>query len=89
MSGVPGPSRQVPDEFAQALRELGLADDELAVLQVARLDYLKDHPTAVRAMGRVVRQANPGTPRRSGQQNARRVNPQRTHRRRKGAPRPG
>ena len=26
MKGVAGPSRQVPDEFAQALRELGLAD---------------------------------------------------------------
>jgi glycosyltransferase involved in cell wall biosynthesis len=37
-------------------RELGLGGDELAILQVARLDYLKDHLTAVRTMARVVRQ---------------------------------
>ncbi|HEY8505013.1 MAG TPA: glycosyltransferase, partial [Gemmataceae bacterium] len=36
-----------------ARRELGLAPGDFAVLQVARLDYLKDHPTAVRAVGRV------------------------------------
>jgi glycosyltransferase involved in cell wall biosynthesis len=38
-------------------REMGLPADELVVIQVARLDYLKDHGTAVRAMGQVVRQA--------------------------------
>jgi glycosyltransferase involved in cell wall biosynthesis len=37
-------------------RELGLAPGDLAVLQVARLDYLKDHATAVRTIQRVVAQ---------------------------------
>lgn len=36
--------------------ELGLEDDTPLILQVARLDYLKDHATAVRAMAEVVRQ---------------------------------
>lgn len=51
-----------PDQFAahtpdrDAVRqELGLSGEEFAILQVARLDYLKDHPTAVRTMARVVR----------------------------------
>ncbi len=35
-------------------RELGLAADDLMILQVARLDYLKDHATAVRTLERVV-----------------------------------
>src|SRR5262249_28548176 len=33
----------------------GVSDDAFVVLQVARLDALKDHPTAVRAFERVVR----------------------------------
>src|SRR5262249_45062948 len=33
--------------------ELGLGPDDFAVLQVARLDYLKDHATAVRTVERV------------------------------------
>jgi glycosyltransferase involved in cell wall biosynthesis len=37
-------------------RELGLGPGTLAVIQVARLDYLKDHVTAIRTVGRVVRQ---------------------------------
>ena len=45
-----------PEEREAARRELGLGPDELAVLQVARLDYLKDHPTAVRAVGRAVKE---------------------------------
>lgn len=36
--------------------EIGLHRDDLVILQVARLDHLKDHPTAVRTMERVVRQ---------------------------------
>lgn len=36
-------------------RELGLGPDDVAVLQVARLDYLKDHATAVRTMQRLSR----------------------------------
>jgi sugar transferase (PEP-CTERM/EpsH1 system associated) len=45
----------VPDRDA-VRRELGLGDWDLVLVQVARLDYLKDHPTAVRMMGQVVRQ---------------------------------
>jgi glycosyltransferase involved in cell wall biosynthesis len=35
-------------------QELGLNADDLVIMQVARLDYLKDHATAIRAMDRVV-----------------------------------
>lgn len=35
---------------AEVRRELGLADDDFAVLQVARLDALKDHVTAIRTI---------------------------------------
>ncbi len=41
------------EDRAAVRRELGLAPDDLAVMQVARLDYLKDHPTAVRTIARV------------------------------------
>jgi glycosyltransferase involved in cell wall biosynthesis len=34
-------------------RELGLCPATLAIIQVARLDYLKDHLTAIRTMARV------------------------------------
>lgn len=35
-------------------RELGLRSDEFAIFQVARLDHLKDHSTAIRTIARVV-----------------------------------
>jgi glycosyltransferase involved in cell wall biosynthesis len=38
-----------------ARRALGLGADELVILQVARLDPLKDHATAIRTMERVAR----------------------------------
>jgi sugar transferase (PEP-CTERM/EpsH1 system associated) len=41
---------------ATVRRELGLGAEDLVILQVARLDYLKDHATAVRTVRRVVRQ---------------------------------
>jgi glycosyltransferase involved in cell wall biosynthesis len=41
---------------AVLLKELGLDTDALILLQVARLDYLKDHATAVRTLERVVAQ---------------------------------
>jgi glycosyltransferase involved in cell wall biosynthesis len=41
---------------AQVRREIGIGTDDLAVIQVARLDYLKDHATAVRTLERVVAQ---------------------------------
>ncbi len=37
-------------------RELGIGDDDLVVIQVARLDHLKDHATAIRTLARVARQ---------------------------------
>jgi glycosyltransferase involved in cell wall biosynthesis len=35
-------------------QEMGLAADHLVIMQVARLDWLKDHLTALRAMGRLI-----------------------------------
>jgi glycosyltransferase involved in cell wall biosynthesis len=35
-------------------KELGLNETDLVILQVARLDYLKDHATAVRTLARVL-----------------------------------
>jgi glycosyltransferase involved in cell wall biosynthesis len=40
---------------AEARRALGLGEDELVIMQVARLDALKDHPTAIRTLARVAR----------------------------------
>jgi len=36
--------------------EIGLPRDDLMIIQVARLDHLKDHPTAIRTLERVVQQ---------------------------------
>src|SRR5690606_118549 len=35
-------------------RELGIGAKDFAVLQVARMDYLKDHATAIRTLARVL-----------------------------------
>lgn len=43
---------------AAVRRELGLADSDFVVVQVARLNALKDHATAARAIARVTHQAN-------------------------------
>jgi glycosyltransferase involved in cell wall biosynthesis len=37
-------------------QEIGVGRDDLMIVQVARLDYLKDHATAVRTLGHIVRQ---------------------------------
>jgi sugar transferase (PEP-CTERM/EpsH1 system associated) len=37
-------------------QEMGVGSNDLVILQVARLDYLKDHATALRTLERVVRQ---------------------------------
>jgi glycosyltransferase involved in cell wall biosynthesis len=37
-----------------ARREFGVGPDDFVLLQVARLDYLKDHATAVRTLARIV-----------------------------------
>jgi glycosyltransferase involved in cell wall biosynthesis len=41
------------EERRAVRREMEVADDELVILQVARLDYLKDHATAVRTLAEV------------------------------------
>ena len=41
---------------ATARRDMGAREGEFVILQVARLDYLKDHATAVRTLARVIRQ---------------------------------
>ncbi len=45
-----------PGDRALVRRELGLETDAPVILQVARLDYLKDHATAMRSMARVMRE---------------------------------
>ncbi|MCI0463332.1 MAG: glycosyltransferase [Gemmataceae bacterium] len=42
-------------ERASVRREIGVGDGDWMMIQVARLDYLKDHATAVRALERVLR----------------------------------
>lgn len=42
------------DERAAVRMELGTKPDDLVLIQVARLDYLKDHATAIRTMERLV-----------------------------------
>jgi L-malate glycosyltransferase len=44
-----------PQDRLAARREMGVGPGELVILQVARLDYLKDHATAVRTLEQVVR----------------------------------
>jgi sugar transferase (PEP-CTERM/EpsH1 system associated) len=46
-----------PGDRAEVRREMGLGADDLVIVQVARLDYLKDHATAVRCLARVAREA--------------------------------
>jgi glycosyltransferase involved in cell wall biosynthesis len=41
---------------AEVRRELAIGPGDLVLVQVARLDYLKDHATAVRTVGRVLKQ---------------------------------
>jgi sugar transferase (PEP-CTERM/EpsH1 system associated) len=40
---------------AEVRREIGVGAEDLVILQVARLDYLKDHATAVRTLAHVAR----------------------------------
>jgi glycosyltransferase involved in cell wall biosynthesis len=58
------PNRFDPDEWrpdpsdrAAVRAELGLADDELAVVHVARVHPVKDHPTVLAAFARLVERA--------------------------------
>jgi L-malate glycosyltransferase len=41
---------------AMVRSELGVGEEDVVIMQVARLDPLKDHATAIRALGRVVQQ---------------------------------
>lgn len=45
------------EERAEARREMGVEPGELLLIQVARLDYLKDHATALRALRRLADRA--------------------------------
>jgi glycosyltransferase involved in cell wall biosynthesis len=45
-----------PIDRAAVRREIGIEPDDLMVIQVARLDHLKDHSTAVRAIQQVARE---------------------------------
>ena len=47
------PFAAAPDRRA-VRREMGVGDDEFVILQVAHLDYLKDHATAVRTLAHVL-----------------------------------
>jgi L-malate glycosyltransferase len=46
--------KSAPDR-ADARPEMGIGPNDLVIVQVARLDYLKDHATAIRTLARVVR----------------------------------
>jgi L-malate glycosyltransferase len=43
-----------PTDRETARREMGVGPDDLVLLQVARLDYLKDHATAIRTLRHVL-----------------------------------
>jgi L-malate glycosyltransferase len=45
-----------PMEIAEARREMGVGEADFVVIQVARLDHLKDHVTAIETFNRVVAQ---------------------------------
>lgn len=45
--------RPAPQRRDEVRRELELESNAFVILQVARLDYLKDHPTAIRMMARL------------------------------------
>lgn len=49
------PFEELPNDSSAIRAELGFSPNDFLIIQVARLDGLKDHPTAVRAMGHVVR----------------------------------
>jgi glycosyltransferase involved in cell wall biosynthesis len=46
------------DDRAAVRRELGVTDDDYLLFMIARLDPIKDHATALRALGRVAGQLN-------------------------------
>ncbi len=48
--GAPAPDR------GAVRREMGVGPDDLVMMLIARLDYLKDHATAIRTLARVVQQ---------------------------------
>ncbi len=55
-NGIDVDAFSAASDRASARTALGAAPGELTLLQVARLDYLKDHATAVRTLARVVAQ---------------------------------
>lgn len=55
---TPYKSAEYSAERKQLRAELGLNDNDFVVAQVARLDYLKDHLTAIRAIERVAQKCD-------------------------------
>jgi glycosyltransferase involved in cell wall biosynthesis len=54
-NGIDEQAFRATGQDREAIRaEVGLAADDFVILQVARLDYLKDHGTAIRTLARVV-----------------------------------
>lgn len=49
------PYRQIPADRASARRDMQVGDQNFVLIQVARLDYLKDHGTAVDTLAELVR----------------------------------
>ena len=45
-----------PNEIAEARRAMGVGESDFVIIQVARLDHLKDHVTAIETFNRVVAQ---------------------------------
>jgi L-malate glycosyltransferase len=44
------------DDRRSIRREMGVGDEDFVILQVARLDYLKDHATAIRTLAQIIPQ---------------------------------
>jgi len=55
-NGISLPDLAAPPARDEVRRELAIGPDDLVLMQVARLDYLKDHATAIRTLARVVAQ---------------------------------
>jgi glycosyltransferase involved in cell wall biosynthesis len=49
------PYEHLPSNRTAIREELGFTSDDFLIMQVARLDGLKDHPTAIRAMGHLIK----------------------------------
>jgi glycosyltransferase involved in cell wall biosynthesis len=55
-NGIDLGAEDIPVDRAAVRAEMGVSPDDFVIIQVARLDYLKDHATAVRALQRLAPQ---------------------------------